>query len=168
MWKKHDDATAKPLKFGSEPMSESSSEELPELIGVHLDSQVEKWKSTVSPQRVPPEDNQQPSMPAATATYIEAVNEFTKNATAFIQWLPLLAKARESYEQAMKASAKLRTVLDTRDEDVRVLMTQLMKVVEGQAVKPVPEKKKPEPAKAEADSGKESLGTHFPKLANQS
>ncbi len=42
------------------------------------------------------------------ATYSEAVDEFTKNASVLIEQLPLLSKARDAYEQAMKASAELR------------------------------------------------------------
>jgi hypothetical protein len=79
------------------------------------------------------------------ATHTEAVNEFTRNATAFIEHLPLLAKARESYEQAMKVSADLRKVLDVGEESVRSLMTEL-----EQVLNPTPDKKKPEPMKVEA------------------
>lgn len=156
MWKKQDDAAAaaKPLEFGSRQMPELSSESAAEkLLEVYLNSQSDKGKSTGGPQMVPTEAHPQPSMSATMAAYREAVNEFTKNATAFIEQLPLLTKARESYEQAMKASASLRNFLDTGDEDLRVLMTQLTKVLDSQAVKPVPEKKKPELAKIEATSG---------------
>ena len=85
------------------------------------------------------------------ATYMEAVNEFTKNATAFIDYIPLLTKARESYDQAMKVSAELRKVLDVGEQTLRSLMTEL-----EQVVNPASDKKKLEPTKVEAigaDSG---------------
>jgi len=36
---------------------------------------------------------QRPLLPTTMATYTEAMNEFTKNANAFIEQLPLLNKA---------------------------------------------------------------------------
>ena len=79
------------------------------------------------------------------ATYTEAVNGFTKNATAFIKQLPLLTKARDAYEQAMRASAELRKVLDAGEENLRTFMTQLEQVVNVHVGKAVPDKKKPQP-----------------------
>ncbi len=87
------------------------------------------------------------------ATYTEALNEFTKNATWFIEQLPLLTKARDAYEQAMRASAELRKVLDTGEENLQTLMTQLEQAVNVHGVKPAPDRKKPEPAKVEAIRG---------------
>jgi hypothetical protein len=99
------------------------------------------------------EGHYQPSPPGTMATYTEAVNEFTKNATAFIEQLPLLTKARDAYEQAMRASAELRKVLDAGEENLRTFMTQLEQVVNVHVGKPVPDKKKPEPAKVEEIRG---------------
>src|SRR6202030_2792838 len=63
------------------------------------------------PQKVLAQDHSQP-LPAPTmATYTEALNEFARSATAFIEQLPLLTRARDAYEQAMRASAELRKVL---------------------------------------------------------
>jgi hypothetical protein len=99
------------------------------------------------------EGHYQPSPPGTMATYTEAVNEFTKNATAFIEQLPLLTKARDAYEQAMRASAELRKVLDAGEENLRTFMTQLEQVVNVHVGKPVPDKKKPEPAIVEEIRG---------------
>ena len=79
------------------------------------------------------------------ATYTEAINEFTKNATAFIEQILLLTKARDAYEQSMRASADLRKVLDAGEENLRTLMTELEQVVNVHVGRPVPDKKKPEP-----------------------
>ena len=76
------------------------------------------------------------------------MNEFAKNANAFIEQLPLLSKARDAYEQAMRASAELRRELDAGEQNLRTLMTHL-----EQVVNPAPDKKKPELAKVEAIRG---------------
>lgn len=168
MWKNQDDATAKRLEFSSKksdvPSQDLLGEELSEDYANNSES--ETGKSMAGPPRILAEPHQ-PSMPATSisaypanmAAYTEAVNEFTKNATAFIEQLPLLSKAREAYDRAMKASAELRKVLDNGDEDLRALMTQLAQVLDGQVVRPIPEKKKPELAKLEAIRGTEDEGT---------
>jgi len=84
------------------------------------------------------------------ATYMDAVEEFRESATAFIQHLNLLAQAREAYQEAMTASAELRSVLDAGDENLRTLMTQLDQALDLHTGKPVPDKKKPEAVKVEA------------------
>lgn len=93
------------------------------------------------------------------ATYVDAVEEFRESATAFIQHLNLLAQAREAYQQAMTASAELRSVLDAGDENLRTLMRQLEQALDLHLGKPVPDKKKPEPVKVEAiKASSESAG----------
>lgn len=108
----------------------------------------------------------QPSSLATMTTYTEAVNEFTKNATAFIEQLPLLTKARDSYEQAMRARAELREVLDAGEKNLRTLVTQLEQAVNVYGVKPAPDKKNPQPAKVEAITGTDEsssrIMTRFP------
>ena len=84
------------------------------------------------------------------ATYTEAVKEFRESATAFIQNLNLLAQTRESYQQAMTASAELRTVLEAGDDNLRTLMSQLEQALDLHMNKPALDKKKPEPVRAEA------------------
>lgn len=82
-------------------------------------------------------------------TYTAAVKEFTTNATAFIEYLPLLAKARSAYEEAMRASTEMRKALDAGDENLRTLMAQLEQRTNFQELKSAPDKKRPEPAKVE-------------------
>lgn len=84
------------------------------------------------------------------ATYIGAVEDFRKSATAFMQHVDLLAQARDAYQQAMTASADLRTVLDAGDENLRTLMTQLEQALSLHMGKPALERKKPETLKVEA------------------
>jgi hypothetical protein len=79
------------------------------------------------------------------AAYTEAVNEFTRNATAFIEQVPLLTKARDAYDKAMKASAEVRKVLDKGEEDLRALMNHLVQVLDSNVVVVAPDKKRPEP-----------------------
>ena len=83
------------------------------------------------------------------ATYIGAVEDFRKSATAFMQHVDLLAQARDAYQQAMTASAELRTVLDAGDENLRTLMTQLEQALNLHMARPVLDRKKPEPVKVE-------------------
>ena len=84
------------------------------------------------------------------ATYMDAVKEFRESATAFIQNLNLLAQTRESYQQAMTASAELRAVLEAGDDNLRTLMSQLEQALDLHMNKPALDKKKPEPVKVEA------------------
>ena len=63
--------------------------------------------------------------PVTLGAYTEAVTKFTKSASAFIEHLPLLADARRAYEEASRASAELRRVLDAGDENLRALMAHL-------------------------------------------
>ncbi|MGC1646506.1 MAG: hypothetical protein WA741_11805, partial [Candidatus Sulfotelmatobacter sp.] len=84
-----------------------------------------------------------------------AVDEFTKNATALIEQLPLLTKARAAYEEAIRAGAEIRKVLDAEEQKLRTLMTRLERGLSVHDAKPAPDatpapdKKSPEPAKVE-------------------
>jgi hypothetical protein len=150
MWKKQD---AQP-EFASTQTPDSTLESDGEaLIKAYREHLADKGKSAVGPQKVFTEGYEQPLPPATMATYTEAVNEFTKNATAFIEQLPLLTKARDAYQHAMRASAELRKVLDAGEENLRTFMTQLEQVVNVHVGQPVPDKKKPEPVKVEAIRG---------------
>jgi hypothetical protein len=151
MWKKQDEDVGAQSEFASKQMPDSTLESVGEaLIEDYRDRQVDKKKVAGGPQKLSAEGHDQPSPPATMATYTEAVNEFTKNATAFIEQIPLLTKARDAYEQAMKTSAELRKALDAGEENLRTFMTQLEQVVNVHAGKSVPDKKKPEPVKVEA------------------
>lgn len=157
MWKKQDDAVGARPDFASKqgPDLASLGEALVESL---MNDQVKKGNLAVVPQKVLAEDHNQSLSPPTMKTYIEAVNEFTKNATAFIEHLPLLTKARGAYEEAMRASAEMRKVLDAGDENLRTLMTQLEQGVSIQPVKSPPDKKNPEPTKVERMRGTDEGG----------
>ena len=148
MWKKQDDA------MGAQPESDSKLESLGDaLIESLINSRLEKPDSAVGPQKVLAEVHHEPSWSSTVTTYIGAVNDFTKNATAFIEQLPLLTKARDSYEQAMRAGAELRKILDTGQENLKTLMTQLEQAVNIHGVRSGLDRKRPELAKVEAIRG---------------
>jgi hypothetical protein len=150
MLKKQDDAVGAQPEFAPTQMPDSTVEKEDEaLIKAYRDHLTEKGKSAIGPQKVFTEGQVQPSPPATMATYTEAVNEFTKNATAFIEQLPLLTKARDAYEQSMRASAELRKVLDAGEENLRTFMSQLEQVVNVHVGQTISDKKKPEPVKVE-------------------
>jgi|SRR5215471_3127796 len=159
MWKKQDDSIGRPPEFGSKPMPESPSElDEESQIEAFVDGPSEKGSPAAGPQRVVAEV-QPPSMPPSMAAYTEAVHEFTRSATAFIEYVPLLTRARDAYDRAMKASAEVRRVLDKGEEDLRALMNHLAQVLNSNLVKP-PDKKRPELAKVEVikDSEADSSG----------
>ena len=134
----------------AQPESDSELESLGDaLIESLMDSRLEKRDSAVGPRKVLAEGHQPSSSSPTMTTYTEALNEFTKNATAFIEQLPLLTKARDSYEQAMRAGAELRKILDTGQENLKTLMTQLEQRVNLHELKSTIDKKNPEPAKVE-------------------
>lgn len=151
MWKNRDEAASMPREFDSKQMSESPSEI--EGEGIYLDNRPEQ----VGPQRVL---TAQPSTPVSMAAYTEAVNEFTRNATAFIEHVPLLTKARDAYDKAMKANAEVRKVLDKSEEDLRALMNHLIQVLNSNVGMVAPDKKRPEPTQLETLRGndKETSG----------
>jgi hypothetical protein len=88
-------------------------------------------------------------VPGAMAAYRESVDEFSKQASEFLQHVPTLTKAREAYQRAMMVSTELRSILDTGDETLKALMDQLEQAVSAQLGSPAPEKKRPEMAKVE-------------------
>ena len=144
--------------MGAQP--DFASKERPDLASLGdalveslVNDQFKKGNFAVVPQKVLAEVHHEPSSSSTMTTYIGAVNEFTRNATAFIEQLPLLTKARDAYEQATKASAELRKVLDAGEENLQTLMTQLEQGVSIQGVNLAPDKKNPEPAKVERMRG---------------
>ena len=158
MWKKQDDAVGAQPEFVSNQTSELESP-TDRLVEPYVDSRFEGRNFEAGPQRVPADDHRPLSSPPTMTsslnmtTYTEALNEFTRSATAFIEQLPLLTKARDAYEQAMRASAELRKVLDTGEENLQTLMAQLEQAVNVHGVKSAPDRKKPELAKVEAIRG---------------
>jgi exonuclease VII small subunit len=92
--------------------------------------------------------------PTTMATYNEAVEKFSKSATAFMQQLQHLTQAREAYQQAMTASAELRNLLDAGDAALRSLVSELEQAISVNLGNPAaPDKKKPELVKVEAIRG---------------
>jgi hypothetical protein len=139
---------------------ELTSEEKPdlaalgeELVKSLMNDEFKKGNLAVVPQRVLAGDQGSPSPSANMKRYTGAVDEFTKNATVLIEQLPLLSKARVAYEEAMRASAEIRKVLDTEEHKLRALMTELEQGLSVHDAKPASDKKSPEPAKVERMGG---------------
>jgi hypothetical protein len=93
------------------------------------------WKKDIPSSTQP-----SPSM----ATYTDAMNKFTKAATAFMDHVHLLSEARDAYLAAMTASTALRSSLETGDKALRSLMTQMEQVVSVHLAEPSHDKKKVE------------------------
>src|ERR1700736_899170 len=83
------------------------------------------------------------------AMYTDAMNKFTKSATAFMEHVHLLTEARDAYQTAISASTALRKSLDAGDQALRSLMSQLEQVVSTHMGEPVPDRKRPKLVKAE-------------------
>jgi hypothetical protein len=93
------------------------------------------------------------------AAYLEATEEFGRTANEFLRQVILLPQAWHAYQQATEASAKLREILDSRDEMLRKLMSQLEQAISGPFGKPILAEKKPEALKASAaGAGGASMG----------
>ncbi len=136
---------------------EFAPEETPDLespgdamLNSLVDDRLRRENLAFGPQKVFAQDHPQPLPSPTMATYTEALNEFTKNATAFIEHLPLLTKARDAYERAMRASGELRKVLDSGEENLQTLVMQLEQAVNVHGVKAAADRKEPEPAKVES------------------
>jgi hypothetical protein len=99
-----------PWQFGKSDREEF--EEAPQFAGTSEKPEAPKGLGEQAP-------------PVTLGAYTEAVTKFTKSASAFIEHLPLLADARRAYEEASRASAELRRVLDAGDENLRALMAHL-------------------------------------------
>ena len=103
------------------------------------------------------EDGTQPI--PSWATYAEAMNEFTKSATAFMEHVHLLTEARTAYQEAMSVGTELRNRLDAGDRTLRGLMLQLEQVVSAH-MSETPDGKKPELVKNEnARTSGQATGT---------
>ena len=152
MWKKQDDADQQP-ELPSKERSDAAKL-LGDALGQSssIKNDFEKRNFAVASEQGLTEGSNQPSPSPTMDTYTEAVREFKMNATAFIEQLPLLAKARGAYEQAMRASMEMRKVLDTGYENLRALMTQLDQKINLQELKSA-DKKPPEPARVERTKG---------------
>lgn len=156
MWKKLDG-------IGTQP--DSASKNTPDLASLG-DALVQSLRddeseddniAAVSPN-IPAEQTRSPLPSPSLKMYTEAVSEFTTNASAFLEHLPLLNKARAAFEQAMTASAEMRKVLDTGEENLRALMSQLEQGLGVQGDKSLPDKKTSAPAKLEKMTGTSDSG----------
>ena len=101
------------------------------------------------------------------ATYSEAMDKFTKSATAFMEHVHHLTQARDAYQEAMTVSTAIRNSLDAGDQALRTLMLQLEQAVNVNLGKPALDKKRPEPVKVEAaraDSESTGVVKMYPSL----
>jgi exonuclease VII small subunit len=142
MWKKQDDA-----QRDFESIGDTQAESLLAESLRNEDSQ--KRNFAVVSQNVSTEHSAQPLPSPTMQTYTDAIKEFTNNATAFMEQLPLLTRARGAYEEAMRVSAEMRQVLNAHDEKLRTLMAELEQKVNLQDLKSATDKKPPEPARVE-------------------
>jgi hypothetical protein len=113
------------------------------------------WKKEVNmstEQAVPKKDVTSTQPPPSMATYMDAMNKFTKAATAFMEHVHLLSEARDAYHAAMRASTALRDSLDTGDQALRSLMTQMEQVVSAHLGEPSPDRKKVEAIRTNGES----------------
>lgn len=83
------------------------------------------------------------------AMYAEAMNNFSRSATAFMEHVHLLTEARTAYQEAMAVGTAIRSRLDAGDQTLKSLMAQLEQVVNDHLEEPVLDRKKPELVKAE-------------------
>jgi hypothetical protein len=77
------------------------------------------------------------------AMYAEAMNKFSRSATAFMEHVDLLTEARTAYQEAMAVGTELRNRLDAGDKSLLDLMTQLEQVVSAHSGEPPLDGKKP-------------------------
>ena len=164
MWKKQDNAEGAQPDFdlNQTPDLASLGDALVESL---MNDSIKKHNFTVGPQKVSAEDHNRSLPPPTMQAYTEAVNEFTKNATAFIEQLPLLTKARAAYKEATSTSREIRKVLDAGDQKLRVLISQLEQGIDLQGMKPTLDKKNPESARVESVRGTDEgagRGTKWP------
>ncbi len=152
MWKKQDqdDVAGVYPEFSPKEAQEHLESLGQALKEPSVENRWNKGTSAVAPQKAFIQDHPQPLSSPTMSSYTDAVNEFATSATAFIEQLPLLTKARDAYERATRAGAELRKVLDTGEGNLQSLMAQLEQAVNVRGMKAGNDRKKPEPAKVEA------------------
>ena len=79
-------------------------------------------------------------------TYTSALEVCRTSAAQLIKHLQHLAQARDAYEQATTASAKLRAILDAGDASLRAMMTQIERVLDAPVKKPTLRENEPDAA----------------------
>ena len=94
------------------------------------------------------------------AMYAEAMNKFSRSATAFMEHVHLLTEARTAYQEAMAVGTELRNTLDAGDKSLLDFMTQLEQVVSAHLGEPPLDGKKPELVRGEnARTNSQATGT---------
>jgi hypothetical protein len=78
------------------------------------------------------------------ATYAEEMNKFHRSGSAFMEHVHLLTEARMAYQEAMSVGTALRKRLDSEDQVLRSVMTQLEQVISDHLSEPLVDKKRPE------------------------
>ena len=97
------------------------------------------------------------------AMYAEAMNKFSRSATAFMEHVHLLTEARTAYQEAMAVGTELRNRLDAGDRTLRGLMAQLEQVVSAHLGEAPLDGKRPELVKGEnARTNSQATGTWKP------
>jgi hypothetical protein len=81
--------------------------------------------------------------------YTSAVERFHNSASQFIQHLHYLTQARDAYQKAITASAKLRVALNAGDETLRLLMTNMEQALHFSIRKPTLDEKESDTADEE-------------------
>lgn len=87
------------------------------------------------------------------AAYAEATNKFRRSATAFMEHIYLLTEARSAYREAMAVGTELRNRLDTGDEVLRTVMSQLERVINDHLSEPALDRKRPELFREQSNEG---------------
>jgi hypothetical protein len=78
------------------------------------------------------------------AMYAEEMDKFRKSGSAFMEHVHLLTEARMAYQEAMSVATELRNRLDSDDQVLRSVMTQLEQVINDHLADPLVDKKRPE------------------------
>src|SRR5215468_7310702 len=97
--------------------------------------------------------------PPTMSTYSQAMDKFTKSASAFMENVHHLTQARSAYDEAMQASTAIRASLDAGDQALRSLMKQLQEAINAHIGEPAPDRKVPEPVRVEVNSKADGEGT---------
>lgn len=87
-------------------------------------------------------------------TYAEAMNKFRMSGSAFMEHVHLLTEARMAYQESMSLGTELRNRLDSDDQALRSVMTQLEQVINDHLADPLVDKKRPELVRDEQTRGK--------------
>jgi hypothetical protein len=88
------------------------------------------------------------------AMYAEAMNKFRRSASSFMEHVHLLTEARMAYQEALTVGNELRNRLDSGDQVLSSVMTQLEQVINDHLSEPVVDRKRPELVREEQVRGK--------------